>query len=134
MLSTILLEHPSDRNSLYTLIQTRFDAYFDKLGPIAKDASVGAVGSPLGSLFVFELEKGFNHLLQGHGEVVVLKRQDGMLKAIVCEPGERRVSSKAVWRTKHGFSGIEWMDWQQLEEKEADILTAQLDESLRIGN
>jgi hypothetical protein len=137
MLSSAFLAHPSDHSRLSALIQHHFDEYFDQVGPTAltpPDTTDAHVGSPLGSWSVFELERGLNHLLQGYGlQVVVLKRPDGMLKVIVCDPGEQ-ASSAAVWQAEHALSGIEWMGWQQLEEKEAEILTSQLDESLRIGN
>lgn len=115
---------------LHSQIQQSFDAYFVQVGAGALkiDDDVNSP-TPLGSFAILELERGINSLLRSRGlagEAVVLKRDDGFLKVTISAYPREPIS--AIDNRARASVGGGWMNWRELEEKEAEILSRRFED------
>ena len=75
---------------------------------------------------MLELERGVDRLLHGRYEVLMMKRY-AALKAILFYPGKK---ASSVWERVSVFRNEGWMGWEELEGKEAEILSRSFEDGM----
>lgn len=108
-------------NERLSRVQECLDTYFGRLQESAAPNSGGSsAGAPLGSFFVFELEKGIHSIVRDNFEVLVLKR-NGAIKVLVDHSAER---TYGILEGAKSLKTQGWLGWKELEEQEAELLAA----------
>jgi hypothetical protein len=115
----------ADDSQLHHELQNCLDQYFLRVGPGALDIGIDSNEAPLGSISVLELESGINQLLQGTAQAIAMIRQESV-RVVICPKGE--VTPELV----RGLVDEGWKGWRELEQFEAQILSARFEQGLAI--
>ena len=118
---------PLDSSDPQDLIQQCLDTHFASNSVTQQEMS--SPGAPLGSLYIFDMEKGLRHLLRDEFDVKVLVKE-GHLRAIIRHPDVQ--VSRGVMERREDFVNQGWLGWMELEEREAEILTRSFEDFVHL--